>query len=289
MLIEQNESVASNRRVPFRLFTSNGTAPDTGASNDSMILGVNSLVTIVPNALVVAINANNGMYCVTLNQSDVSFVGIHPLYHTQGDFCQHVANIEVVKSNPYSTTSAFTSADSVGLKAVTHSGATIAGILDYSLLSGVKSNFSVRLDATAIPAGAFQADSIDATAFAAMNLSDVTVRVHPMQYSGLTISGILDYSLLSGTKSNLTVQAVNVSLSAAERLIISDTSLTEPAAVPAWPMKQRDGLAWLMALSSNSLSQSSVLQTLLNRAGDTSIATAPTSSSSTFFVRGSFA
>lgn len=188
MLIAKDEGTAARRRVPARLFTSNGTSPDTGALDDAVLMGVNSLVTISLASTMRAVNANNGMYCVELTASECSVLGIHPLYHTVGDFCQHFANVEVVSAQPYSSVSVFDpSAHSVGLKAVTHSGATTAGILDYSLLSGTKSNFSVRLDASAIYAASFQAGAIDAAALAAMEVSDVTFRITPMQYSGMTV------------------------------------------------------------------------------------------------------
>ena len=105
MLIEKDEGTAARRRIPFRLFTSNGTAPDTGASNDSVVMAVNSATTIIPNVLVTAAHAAQGMYYVTLSQSNVSVLGTHALYHTQGDFTQHVANFNVVNFNPYSTQS----------------------------------------------------------------------------------------------------------------------------------------------------------------------------------------
>lgn len=212
-LIEKDEATAARRRVPVRLFTSNGTSPDTGATNDAVIMGVNSLLTISLTSTLRAVEAAQGMYAVELTQSECSVLGVHPLYHTVGDFPQHVATVEVVQFNPYSRTSAFTSADSVGLKAVTHSGATVRGVENYSnfsgnlsnvtvqvssgtvtgvvnkvdLRAGVYSDISLRLDANAVPTGAFQANSIDAVAFDAMNLSDVTVRVQPMLYSGLTV------------------------------------------------------------------------------------------------------
>lgn len=105
ILMELNEGTAGRRAVPFRLFTSNGTAPDTGASNDSIIMAVNSAATIVPDVLIAASNANQGQYYVTLSQSNLSVLGTHPLYHTQGDFPQHIATVQVVNSNPFSTLS----------------------------------------------------------------------------------------------------------------------------------------------------------------------------------------
>lgn len=158
MLIQKDESTAARRRVPCRIFLSNGTAPDTGAVDDAVIVGINSLTTISTSSTLRAINSSQGMYAIELTQSECSILGVHPLYYTLGDFPQHIANIEVVVFQPYSTISAFNpSTTSVGIKT-----------------SGVQP-------------GAFDADSIDATALAAMNLSDVTVRVQPMLYSGLTV------------------------------------------------------------------------------------------------------
>ena len=99
--IQLDEATAARRRIPFRLFTSNGTAPDTGASNDSVVLGVNSSGTIVPNVLVQAAESAEGMYFVELSASNVSVLGEHALYHAQGDFGQHVANVQVVAYDPF--------------------------------------------------------------------------------------------------------------------------------------------------------------------------------------------
>jgi hypothetical protein len=103
--IQKDEGTAALRRVPMRLFTSDGTSPDTGASGDSVILGIRSATTFIPDALVTAINSAQGMYYVELSASNVSILGNHPLYHTQGSFSQHVANVAVVNNNPFSTQS----------------------------------------------------------------------------------------------------------------------------------------------------------------------------------------
>lgn len=185
MLVNKDEATAARRRIPARLFTSNGTSPDTGATDDAVLMGVNSLVTISLSSTLRAVNANNGMYAVELAQSEVSVLGIHPLYHTVGDFCQHFANVEVVSFQPYSTVSVFDpSAHSVGLKAVTHSGA------------------SVPIMNAGIAAASFQAGAVDAAALAAMTLSDVTVRVDPILYSGMTVG----VNNLVGNMSAATVQ-----------------------------------------------------------------------------------
>ncbi len=99
--IQLDEATAARRRVPFRLFTSNGTAPDTGASNDSVVFAVNSSGTIVPDVLVQAVESAQGMYFVELSASNVSVLGEHAVYHTQGDFGQHIANLEIVAYDPF--------------------------------------------------------------------------------------------------------------------------------------------------------------------------------------------
>lgn len=197
--IEKDESTASRRVVVFRTFASNGTSPDTGSSNSSLRMSIGGAAQFTPNALVSAISANAGMYYLTLNQSDVSVLGNHPLWY-EGAFIQHVATVQVVNYNPMSRSSAFTSADSVGLKAVTHSGATIRGVENYSNLSGTFSNLTVQVSGGTVAGVTNKVD------LRAGNYSDVTVRVHPMAYSGLTIEGLANYSNLSGNISNLTVQ-----------------------------------------------------------------------------------
>lgn len=227
ILIERNEGTAARRRVPCRIFLSDGTSPDTGALNDAVLMGVNSLTTISLTSSLRAVHAAQGMYAVELTQSETSVLGIHPLYHTVGDFPQHIATVEVVASNPYSTVSAFDpSTTSVGLKAVSHSGATVEGLTNFSNLSGTFSDFSVSIRNTGIAAASFQAGAIDAAALAAMNLSDVTVRVQPMLYSGLTV-GINDAvgdmsskftvgvgTIAAGTYSGVTISGVQSMVSA---------------------------------------------------------------------------
>jgi len=104
-VIERDEATAARRRVPFRLFLSDGTSPDTGALNDAIIVAVNSLQTFSANSTARAIESAQGMYALELTASEVSVLGNHALYHTVGDFPQHVANFRVVNHNPYSTQS----------------------------------------------------------------------------------------------------------------------------------------------------------------------------------------
>jgi hypothetical protein len=144
-LIELGSNTANHRTFHFRLFTSNGTSPDTGASNDSVIVARASTTTFVPDVLVTAVHAAQGMYSVQLTQSNVSNLGQHAIYHTQGDFPQHVANFNVVNFNPYSNWS--------NAAAIVHSGVTFGSAA--TVVTG------------GIVAASFAAGAIDATAIAA--------------------------------------------------------------------------------------------------------------------------
>lgn len=193
MLIEKDEGTAARRRVPMRLFTSNGTAPDTGASGDSVILAINSATTFVPDALVAAVHAAQGMYYVELSASNVSILGTHALYHTQGDFSQHVANIDVVNFNPYSTQSNLDLSTKT-VKAV-NSSVTIANA-DYSAVTVRVGGFNpgtysgVTFGINNIAAGTYSGVTVGINNIAAGDYSGVTVEIDgiaPATYSGVTV------------------------------------------------------------------------------------------------------
>lgn len=103
-VIELDEATAARRRVPFKLFTSNGTSPDTGASGDSVMYSVNGGAQSDLTASV--ISANAGMYYAEFAQADIATLGTIAMWHDIGSFAQHVANINVVNYNPMSTLSA---------------------------------------------------------------------------------------------------------------------------------------------------------------------------------------
>ena len=122
---------------------------------------------------------------------------------------QWMDRYDLLQTRAGSTSSFKFSTDSVGLKAITHSGATVGvsnlvgdfsaatvrisggtatGVVNkVDLRAGEYSDVSVRVGASGIYAASFQAGAIDAAALAAMELSDVTVRITPMAYSGLTV------------------------------------------------------------------------------------------------------
>lgn len=199
IIIELNEGTAARRRVPCRLFTSNGTSPDTGAVDDAVLMGVNSLTTISLSSTLRAVHAAQGMYYIELTAAETSVLGTHPLYHTVGDFPQHIATVQVVNFNPFSSVG---SLSTFNMSASDHSVRLMPGV--------AYSSVSVRLDSNAIPAGAFQAGAVDSAALAAMTLSDVTVRVEPIQYSGMTV-GINNAA--GDVSSRFTVSASNGTIS----------------------------------------------------------------------------
>lgn len=115
--------------VPFRAFLSNGTAPDTGLSNDSIRGSANGAAQFTLTNKVSAVSAGAGMYVIVTTTSETSNLGTLALWYDQGDFPQHIANIEVVNANPYSQMS--------NIAAKTYSGVTFGSLatlvaFDYS-------------------------------------------------------------------------------------------------------------------------------------------------------------
>ena len=102
-LIDLDEGTAARRRVPIKLFTSDGTSPDTGASGDSLMYSVNG--GSESDLTVVTITAADGMYYGEFAAADVGTLGTIALWHRDGAFAQHVANVNVVNSNPMSSQS----------------------------------------------------------------------------------------------------------------------------------------------------------------------------------------
>lgn len=178
MLIALNEGTAGRRRVPARIFTSNGTSPDTGALDDAVLMGVNSLATISLSSTLRAVNANNGMYCVELSQSECSVLGIHPLYHTAGDFCQHFANVEIVNFNPYSTQSNLDLSTNtvLGVSGRVNSSVTIANA-EYSAVT-------VRIGLVAYSGATLGIDNIKPANYSGVSVGVLDIK--PAIYSGVS-------------------------------------------------------------------------------------------------------
>lgn len=196
--IDLNESTAVRRRVPFRLFLSNGTAPDTNASNGTMLLSVNGGAQIVSGASISAVSANAGMYYNELSASNVSVLGHIALYTDTlaTDFPQHVATVQIVNFNPFSTQSNVTAVGVSGINAGTYSGVSIQGVTrvnsNVTPANALYSALTVRLDPVAYSGATLGIDNIAAGA-----------------YSGVTIQGVTRLNS-SATIANATYSAVSV-------------------------------------------------------------------------------
>lgn len=182
-LIELDEGTAARRRVPFKLFTSNGTSPDTGASGDSLMFSVNGgaqsdLTTSV-------ISANAGMYFAEFATADVGTLGTIAMWHDVGSFVQHVANVNVVNFNPMSTQSALALGDlSIG---------TVSNLANASVGTVVHlDNQSVGTVDNSIPSSATIAGVVNvSTEIAALNNIDGSgVTLHVGVHSSATIQGV---------------------------------------------------------------------------------------------------
>src|ERR1051326_1273231 len=162
-LIELNEATAGRRFVPFRLFASNGTAPYTSGSNNTMLASLNGAAQISIGSIS-AVSANAGVYGFQLSQSNVSVLGSLALYTDNvANYPQHVATVQVVNNNVMSTLSAISnvtlanaeySAVTLRIGLVNYSGATVgAG----NIAPGVYSGVSVSMRDSGIATTSYQA------------------------------------------------------------------------------------------------------------------------------------
>ena len=216
IVIELNEASDLRRRVPCRIFTSNGTAPDTGAQGDAVIMAVNSFTTISLSSALTAVHAAQGMYMEQLSQSNVSVLGTHMLYHIAGDFPQHIATIQVVNANPFSTQSNILVDD---IAAGTYSSVTIQGLSNYANISNVTLHAGTHSNVTI--QGLSNYRNISNVTLHAGTHSDVTIQgvtrlnssvtLNANTHSGATIQGVSNYANISnvtlhvGTHSGATV------------------------------------------------------------------------------------
>lgn len=200
--------------VPFRAFLSNGTAPDTGLSNDSIRGSANGAAQFTLTNKVSAVSANAGMYAIVTTASETSVLGTLALWYDQGDFPQHIANVEVVNDNPYSMMS------NIAVK--TYSGVTFGSLA--TLVAGDYSS-SITFGVGLIKAGTYSGvtlgvNNIDKAVGAISGLSfgpipgdygsTFTVGVSNIKaaiYSGVTVGTAGGtFSLAPGVYSDVTVQ-----------------------------------------------------------------------------------
>src|SRR5205085_6281182 len=213
-LIEKDEATAGRRFVPFRLFASNGTAPYTGGSNNTMLASLNGAAQISIGSVSV-VSANAGMYGMQLSQSNVSVLGSLALYTDNvANYPQHVATVQVVNNNPMSVQSGVViaggsySSTTVRLDLVAYSGATVgAGNFAPGVYSGV--SFSVRdsgIAPTSYQVGNYSGVSVEVKA-GGIQTSSIGLG----NYSGvsveITTKGIGTNSVTSATYSGVTLGA----------------------------------------------------------------------------------
>lgn len=202
--------------VPFRAFLSNGTAPDTGLSNDSIRGSANGAAQFTLTNKVSAVSANAGMYAIVTTASETSNLGTLALWYDQGDFPQHIANIEVVNANPYSMMSNiavkmysgvtfgslatlvafdYSSVVTVGVGNVNKSVGAISG-LSFAPIPGDYGS-TVTVGVSAIKAATYSGVTVETQggsfSLAPGVYSDVTVQINgiaPGSYSGVSIDGV---------------------------------------------------------------------------------------------------
>lgn len=226
-LVEKDDATANNRTFHFRLFTSDGTSPDTTASGDSIIVARGSTTTFVPDVQIAAVHAAQGMYSAILSASNVSNLGPHSIYHTQGSFPQEVVRFDVVNFNPYSnfsniaakTYSGVTVGSAATILAGNYSGVTISGVTTTNNLD--KTGYGV----TTIAAGTYSGVTVGSAAtILAGTYSGATLGINNIaagNYSGVTLSGItatnvldkLDYNVATidaGIYSGVTLGVNNI-------------------------------------------------------------------------------
>lgn len=201
-----NESSASRRCVPIWIVGSDGTTPITNASDKTFTFEIGGVFYGSGGSLS-ATSSVDGMYTCNFRASKVSVMGPGQVMYRDSGSLPASTPFEIVPLDSYDsmrmglfalpnvvhsaagglptegtgTGQISLSGGSVGLKAQTHSQATVGGA----------DNLGRRL------------------------YSDLTVRIEGVDYSGLTIKGISNYANISsvtlnvGTHSGATVQGVN--------------------------------------------------------------------------------
>ena len=73
--VEQSEASAVLRTIPFRVYLSNGTTPDTGLSNDSLRISLPGASETTATNLISAASAGAGMYLYQLAAAECATLG----------------------------------------------------------------------------------------------------------------------------------------------------------------------------------------------------------------------
>lgn len=245
-VIQLNESDASRRVVYVWCVTSNGTTPAAAEQDGQPTYSIGGRPAISTTSTLRAWNAGAGEYYVVLTQSEVSFIGPAVLRYNSGSALETSTPFQVVAYNsadsmrlglfalPNAAAEAagglitmgtgtgqlHVSSGSVGLKAQTHSGATLGG-----LASGVTLFADTHSGATI--QGLTRINS--SVTIANATYSAVSVRIDPQTYSGVTV-GV--NNITPASYSGVTVEVGNLAQSV--RSQIADDLLRRDIAAGAF-------------------------------------------------------
>jgi len=120
---------------------SNGTSAATNEAGGRPLMSVGGVSMWTTANTLSAVSANAGHYALVLGTSDISALGQGTILYSSGTALPTTVNVEIVGYNPFTAYSLFTSADSVGLKAQVHSGASV-GVVDIAPAVGAISALS---------------------------------------------------------------------------------------------------------------------------------------------------
>lgn len=231
-----NESNASRRVVPLPpLVQSNGTSSCTNESGRTFFFSVGG-IDYGSGGSISAISAGAGLYECLFSASKVSVMGPGRVYYSSGTALPASTAIEVVPFNSYdsmrqglfalpnaaaeasgglitfgtSTGQLHVSSGSVGLKAQTHSQATVTGI--NNILAGTYSGVTLGVDN--IKPASYSGVSVGALDIKPASYSGVTVGINNIlagTYSGVTVQGVTRVNS-SVTPANATYSAITVRL-----------------------------------------------------------------------------
>jgi len=200
ILIEKDEGTAARRRIPFWVCTSNGTSPDTGVSNDTVLGSVNGSAQFSLGSAS-AVSAAAGQYYVEPAASAFSTLGHMAVWYDLGGFPMPVQYVDIVNSNPYSSFS--------NIAAKLYSGVTV-GVNAASLAS---TPAEIATVVWSVASGNYSALSVRVAGIAPATYSGVTVGVNniaPGTYSGATVGGLDDVSNIPSSAFDFSTDTVIV-------------------------------------------------------------------------------
>jgi hypothetical protein len=205
-LIKQSESNASYSVVYLWCVKSDGSSAATHETGGQPKYSIGGRAASNTSGVLLDIDSASGLYAVSLGASNASVLGQGVVRYSSTTVPNAMAAFEVVAFDPFDATklgltsvSTFdSSALSVGLKAVTHSAATVGvGTIAAATYSGV------TVGVNNIAAGTYSGATVGINNIAAGS------------YSGVTIAGVTSgVTLLGGQYSNVSIGGVTLSTTA---------------------------------------------------------------------------